>query len=239
MEEVACQPERQNRRVHIALPVRVTQWDSQDRPSVTTACTYDISSLGARLTGLRGVKLGEIVAVERGRMSKVFCRIVWVGERNSPFHGQVGIQNVEMQKTMWEAELQEMEDVFEPLPVNRKHLFSGLSGEQIRRCGPRFEIDGFADLQQIKPVHAGIKNLSEMGCLLVSNDPLPAGINVKLTLQVAHYDLTVKGEIRHVSAEKGMGVEFSEIRKGDRQVLQFLLKKLTEQQFEQAFQLEV
>jgi hypothetical protein len=239
VEEVGCQSERVNKRIHLALPVRVTQWDDDNRPSVAMACTYDISPLGARVTGLRNVKPGEIIAVERGRMGKMFCRVIWVGERNSPLHGQVGIQNVEMQRTMWETELREMEEVFEPLPLSRRHLFSGLSGEQIRRCGPRFEIQGYADVQQIKPIQAGIKNLSEMGCLLVGNDPLPTGANVKLTLQVAQYDFTVKGAVRHVSTEKGMGVEFSEIRKGDRQVLQFLLKKLTEQQFEQAFQLEV
>ena len=86
---------------------------------------------------------------------------------------------------------------------------------------------------------ADIKNLSETGCLLTTNDPLPAGAKLKLTLQVAQYDVTVKAAVRHKVPHHGMGLEFSEIRKGDRQVLQFLLKKLTEQQFEQAFQLDM
>jgi hypothetical protein len=238
VEELDIQPERLNKRIHIALPVRITQWDSENRPNLVMACTYDISSLGARVTGLRNVKPGEIITLERGRSGKFYCRVVWVGEPNSPLHGQVGVESVELQKTMWDAELHSMEEVFDPVPV-RKAVKPGVTGEPTRRCGPRFEIQGFADLRQMNVPRAGVKNLSEMGCLLVTKDTLPTGSNLKLTLKVAQYDLTVKGAVRHSVAGMGVGVEFSEIRKGDRQVLQFLLKKLTEQQFEQAFQLEV
>ena len=235
MEEVGCQPERLSKRIHIALPVRITQWDSENRPTLTMACTYDISPLGARVTGLRNPKIGEIIAVERGRMGKFFCRIAWVGEKNSPLQGQVGIEGVELQRTMWESELHDMEEVYDPIQPH-KPMRGALTGERIRRCGPRFEIQGYADLPQVNVQHASVKNLSEMGCLLVTNDSLPTGSNLKLTLNVAQYDLTVKGSVRHAESG-GVGVEFSEIRKGDRQVLQFLMKKLTEQQFEQAFQL--
>ncbi len=236
MEELDIQPERLNKRIHIALPVRITQWDSENRPNLVMACTYDISPLGARVTGLRNAKVGEIITLERGRSGKFYCRVVWVGEPNSPLHGQVGVESVELQRRMWDAELQSMEEVFDPIP-QRKLAKPGISGEPIRRCAPRFEIKGSADLRQMNVPQAGVKNLSEMGCMLVTKDPLPTGSNLKLTLKVAQYDLTVKGSVRHSEAGMGIGVEFSEIRKGDRQVLQFLLKKLTEQQFEQAFQL--
>ena len=238
MEELDIQPERLNKRIHIALPVRITQWDSENRPNLIMACTYDISSLGARITGLRNAKAGEIITLERGRSGKFYCRVVWVGEPNSPLHGQVGVESVELQKTMWDAELHSMEEVFDPVPV-RKAMKAAVSGEPTRRCGPRFEIHGFADLRQMNVPRVGVKNLSEMGCMLVTKDTLPTGSNLKLTLKVAQYDLTVKGSVRHAVPGMGIGVEFSEIRKGDRQVLQFLLKKLTEQQFEQAFQIEV
>ena len=59
-------PERLARRIHVALPVRVTYWDSAIKPCLEMACTYDISEKGARVTGLRNVKTaGEIIAVER------------------------------------------------------------------------------------------------------------------------------------------------------------------------------
>src|SRR6267143_6729084 len=105
--------DRTERRIHVALPVRVTYYDNQAKPRLEMACTYDISAHGARVTGLRCVKeAGEILVVERGR-SKAFCRVVWIGEANSHLRGQVGIQCVEAQKTLWAAELRDMEEVYE------------------------------------------------------------------------------------------------------------------------------
>jgi PilZ domain len=239
VEEVIDQAERLDKRIHIALPIRVTQWDAQNRPRVAMACTYDISPFGARVTGLPDVKTGDIIAIERGRAGKFFCRVVWVGEQKSELHGQVGIEGIEIQKVMWESELESMDEVFDPLPANHRSLYTGLPGQQVRRSAPRFEIEGFAELQQMNTPRAGIKNLSETGCLLITNDPLPPKENVKILLQVAPYDMTVKGSVRHVISQTGMGIEFSEIRKGDRQVLKFLLRKLAEKQFEKSFQLEM
>jgi hypothetical protein len=235
--EVETQPERLNKRIQLALPVRITQWDTENRPSLAMACTYDISPLGAKVTGLQNAKIGEIIAVERGRMGKFFCRIVWIGEPNSPLHGQVGIEAVELNRTMWEAELRDMGEIFEPVHTH-KAMRASFTAEQTRRGAPRFEIQGVAEIRQ-RNSQAGVKNLSEMGCLLLTSNPLPAGSDLNLTLQVAQYDLTVKGAVRHALPHTSMGVEFSEIRKGDRQVLRFLLNRLTHQQFEQAFQLEV
>ena len=79
------------------------------------ACTYDISEHGARVTGLRSVKeAGEVVAIERGK-SKAFCRVVWVGEPNTELQGQIGLQCVESDRIMWEAELRDMVEVYEPV----------------------------------------------------------------------------------------------------------------------------
>ena len=74
-------PERQKKRIQLALPIRVTYWDDTQKPCLEIACTYDISEHGARVTGLRCVKeAGEVIAIERGK-NKAFCRVVWVGSR--------------------------------------------------------------------------------------------------------------------------------------------------------------
>ena len=108
-------PERQNKRLHVALPIRVTYWDDAQKPCLEMACTYDISEHGARVTGLRCVKeAGEVIAIERGR-SKAFCRVVWVGEPNSELQGQIGLQCVESDRILWEAELRDMVETYEPV----------------------------------------------------------------------------------------------------------------------------
>jgi len=76
--ELTGQAERSSKRIHVALPIRVTYWDSEKKPCLEMSCTYDISERGARIGGVRSLKeAGEIIAVERGR-GKAFCRVVWI-----------------------------------------------------------------------------------------------------------------------------------------------------------------
>ena len=238
--------ERLAKRIHVALPIRVTYWDNGSKPCLEMACTYDISERGARVTGLRNVKAtGEIIAIERGR-NKSFCRVVWIGEPNSELDGQIGIQCVESDRTMWEAELRDMEEVYEPIlrekAVRRSNLFSGGSSNN-RRRHERFDIEGLAELMKHGPNsasgEAALRNLSELGCLITTRHAVLPGTELKMVLNVGSYDLSVKGQVRHADHHVGLGVEFQEIRKGDRQILQFLLRKLAEQQLEESFELEL
>ena len=141
-------PERQKKRIHVALPIRVTYWDDAQKPCLEIACTYDISEHGARVTGLRCVKeAGEVIAIERGK-SKAFCRVVWVGEPNSEVQGQIGLQCVESDRMLWEAELQDMvETSMSPScwmeGSKRPRTFAS---HERRRRRERFSLEGTAEL---------------------------------------------------------------------------------------------
>jgi len=239
-------PERTSKRLHVALPIRVTYWDSANRPCLEFACTYDISERGARIGGLRCVKeTGEIIALERGR-NKIVCRVVWIGPANSELRGQVGVEWVETDRTFWDAELRDMEEAYEPILVEARQLppkgvIPGLDRRNRRRY-ERFDVEGMADLKNGPTgaqIEAALKNLSEMGCLLATRQKLLPGSELKVFLKVARYNLSLKGQVRHTEAADALGVEFREIRKGDRQILHFLLRKLAEKQLEDIFQLEV
>ena len=239
-KEFANQPPgRLDKRIHVALPVRITYWDHENKPCLELACTYDISARGARVTGLRCVKQeGDIIAVERGR-SKAFCRVVWIGEPNSELRGQVGIQCVESDRMMWEAELRDMEEVYDPMQKDcslyRPSSASSLSGN--RRRHERFNIEGIAELLKREPMaahtEAALKDLSQLGCLVAAKSLLVPGTDLKLVLNVANYDLAVRGRVRHAAPDFRMGIEFREIRKGDREILQYLLRKLAEKEQEE------
>jgi len=239
-------PERITKRLHVALPIRVTYWDSANRPCLEFACTYDISERGARIGGLRSVKeTGEIIAIERGR-NRVFCRVVWIGPANSDLRGQVGIECVETDRTIWDAELRDMEEAYEPILVEARQLPQNdlIPGahQRNRRRYERFDIEGVADLKNgpsSAQMDAALKNLSEMGCLLATKQKVLPGSELKVFLKIASYNLSLKGQVRHIDAADMLGVEFREIRKGDRQILNFLLRKLAEKQLEDIFQLEV
>jgi PilZ domain len=238
-QETKAAPERTDKRVHVALPIRITYWDKDKRPALEMACTYDISSRGARITGLRCVKdTGEIVAIERGR-NKSFCRVVWIGDANSELKGQVGLQCVESERAMFEGELKELGEIFEAIPREKNSKPAGEKGN--RRQQERLPVKGVAEV--LRPDKKGsqkvtLKDLSEMGCLVTTKEVLLPGTDLKLVLNVANYSVTLKGQVKHSALDLGVGIEFNEIRKGDRDMLRHLIKKLEEQHLEETVELE-
>jgi PilZ domain len=236
-------PERTSKRIHVALPIRVTCWDRENKASLEVACTYDISERGARVGGVRGVRqAGDIIAVERGR-NKAFCRVVWIGEANSELRGQIGIECVEVERNLWEAELRQMKESYDPIVIASKpfeRIVGSFRGN--RRRFERFDVDGVAEVSsdgaRNAQADAVLRNLSELGCLLGSQPGVLPGAELRLVLNVDDYDLCLRGQVRHAAGRLGMGIEFREIRKGDRQILQFLLRKLAEKHLEDQFQFE-
>jgi hypothetical protein len=235
-------PERASKRIHVALPIRVTCWDTENKASLEVACTYDISERGARVGRLRGVRQpGDIIAVERNR-SRAFCRVVWIGEPNSELRGQIGIECVEADRNLWGAELRQMEESYDPIIIESRPMQRVLgSFRGNRRRFERFDVDGLADVVKggtdKAQVESILRNISELGCLISSQPGVLPGAELKLVLNIDNYDMCLKGEVRH-TAILGMGIEFREIRKGDRQILHFLLRKLAEKHLEDQFQFE-
>ena len=241
--------ERTDKRVHVALPIRITYWDKDKKPGVEMACTYDISSRGARITNLRCVKgVGEVVAIERGR-NKSFCRVVWVGEPGTEVAGQIGLQAVERERAMWESELKDMEEVYDPISKEAAKGAVATTRAGNRRRHGRFHVEGSAELVKTSsksnrsggktaPAKASLKDLSEVGCLVKTKEVLIPGTDLKLVLKIADYDVTLKGQVRH-SFDMGVGIEFSEIRKGDRETLKHVLRKLAEKQADETIEVVV
>ncbi len=233
--------ERNDKRVHVALPLRITFWDKEKKPGLEMACTYDISPRGARISRLRCVKeTGEIVAIERGR-NKSFCRVVWVGDPNSELSGQIGLQCVESDRPMFEVELRELENVFEPVTREATAPNSTrLAGGKNRRQQDRIEFEGVAEL--LKPGRNGekvkLKNVSELGCLVTTREVLLPGTDLKLVLHVSNYKLNVKGKVRHSALDLGIGIEFTEMRKGDQNMLKYLLQKIEDDNLEEVIDVD-
>ncbi len=244
-EEISnSSPERHAKRIHVALPIRVTCFDSESKSILEMACTYDISARGARVTGLRcQTSVGDILAIERGR-NKAFCRVVWVGEPNSELHGQIGIQSVESDRTMWETELRDMEEVYDPILIDGNLKKPGtFASHERRRRRERYALEAAVDLikEGAKGVHSKgvLKNMSEIGCLVTTRQLVLPGTELKLVTSINDYEIALKGLVRHGDPQGELGIEFREIRKGERQILQFLIRKLAEKHLEETLQFEV
>lgn len=231
--------------VHLALPVRLIHMPNGECGALEIACTYDIHPRGARLRSSRDLKVGDFVTVERGRMKSI-CQVVWAADPNSPLRGQFTVECVEGNKIPWEEELRQMEEQYLPLapdgPYRKQPMNPFGRGEQNRRRRPRFHVGGGANLAEIggfSRVEGRLEELSELGCLISSSDLLTPGTALRLVLNMCDVSVALRGHVRYTAQNRAMGVEFQEIRQGDRPLLDYVLRKLKKPRVEDFADLEV
>lgn len=228
--------------VHLALPVRWSLVGQEGRGSAEMACTYDVHPQGARLVSTRHVKIGDLVMVERGR-NKAICQVVWSADPASPLRGQFSIRCVEG-RTPWEDELRQMEECYQPVILDgfaAHRSSSSFSRPDVnRRRRPRFYVEGQAEvIDGVQRVAAEIQQISECGARLTSVEQLRHGTDFRLTLNVFDVSLAVKARVRYLVDDLGMGVEFQQIRLGDRPLLSYVLSKIKTRRVEEFARVEV
>src|SRR5258708_8289109 len=220
-------PERYDKRVQLAIPLRVVTLDAHKRPQLDMACTLDVSLRGARLYGVRpSARVGEVVTVERGR-SKFACRIVWIGAPDTPQKGQIGVEAVESTKSFWDKDMRAAADQFGPITIDPLQRVP--QGERKRKF-PRVKANVHARLlphsdngdDTFRP--GKVTNICETGCLLSGSLGLEIGAHVEVILDLPNTDVAIRGRVKH-SGPDGLGIEFREIRKSDRQLLRYWLQQ--------------
>ena len=231
--------------IHLALPVRLIHMQTGERGGMEFACTYDIHPRGARLRSVRDVKVGDLITIERGR-SKSLCQVVWTADPDSALRGQFTVECVEGSRIPWEEELRHMEEQYLPVipcgPNRAPTMNAFRRGEQNRRRGPRFQVEGEADLAEIggpSHVEGRLEQISEYGCLISASDLLTPGTGLRLVLNMCDVSVALRGHVRYTAGNRAMGVEFQEIRQGDRPLLDYVLDRLKKPRAEDFADLEV
>ena len=93
--------DRLEKRTNLVLPVKVSGMDANGKLFEQEAGTVDVTTTGARLSGIvHPLHRGCVVSVQRGR-SKARFRVTWVGDSGGPDEGQIGIQLIEGGKLIW------------------------------------------------------------------------------------------------------------------------------------------
>lgn len=248
MEAQLNQPEQSvagmEKLIHLALPVRLTHPRTDGKSALELACTYDIHPRGARLLSSREVKVGDLVTVERGR-NKSVCQVVWTADPESALRGQFTVECVEGGRTPWEEELRQMEEQYLPMITagrNRTPSMNDFRKGENRRRRPRFAAHGEVDLAQIggnSRMEGRLEQISEYGCLISANDLLEPGTGLRLVLNTCDVSVALRGHVRSNSANRAMGVEFHEIRQGDRPLLDYVLSSLKKPRREDFADLQV
>jgi hypothetical protein len=231
--------------IHLALPVRLIHMPNGERGGLEMACTYDIHPHGARLRSSRDLKVGDLVTVERGRMKSI-CRVVWAADSDSPLRGQFTVECVEGSRIPWEEELRQMQEqylpVIPPAPSARGALNAFHRDHQNRRRRPRFPVKGGADLAEIggrSHMEGRLEQISECGCLITASNLLRPGTALRLVLNMCDVSVALRGHVRYTAENRAMGVEFQEIRQGDRPLLEYVLHQLKKPRVEDFADLEV
>ena len=226
--------------VHLALPVRWTPVGQEGRAPVEVGCTYDIHRNGARLSGSGDLNIGDLVLVERGR-HKAICQVVWTADPASALSGQFSVQCLE-NRTPWEEELRQIEEQYQPIDetVRRSSSVTALRAEANRRRRPRFYVDGHIEvIDGMQHVAGEVEQISEFGARISAEEVLRPGTDFRLMLNVFDVSLTVKAKVKYQVQNSGMGVEFQEIRRGDRPMLRYVLSKLRARRVEDFVPVEI
>ena len=215
--------------IHLALPVRLTHMQNGERSVPEFSCTYDIHPRGARLLRFRNVNVGDLITVERGRHKSV-CQVVWTADPNSPLRGQFTVECMDGNRIPWEDELRQTQEQYLPISADggkkRPAMNAFRSGEQNRRRGPRFRVEGGADLFEVggqSSVEGLVKQISDHGCLISTSDLLVPGTGLRLSLNIYDVSVALKGSVKYTAGDRTMGVEFQEIRQGDRPLLEYVM----------------
>ena len=225
--------------VHLALPVRWSFVGQEGRGAAEMACTYDIHPHGARLLSSRPVNIGDLVMVERGR-HKAICQVVWSADRESPLHGQFSVQCVEG-RTPWDEELRQMEEQYQPVILDSPRSNGRFSASDTnRRRRPRFYVEGEAEvIDGVQRVAGEVIQISEYGARISATESLRPGTDFRLMLNVFDVSVALKAQVKYLVDNLGMGVEFQQIRRGDRPLLSYVLSKLRTRRVEEFVEVEV
>jgi hypothetical protein len=228
--------------VHLALPVRLTH---AANGAAELACTFDVHPGGARLLSSCAVSVGDLLTVERGR-AKAVCRVVWTADPQSDLRGQFTVECVEPGRAPWEEELRQAQEQYLPVILDRPRTRCSITGmrrgEENRRRRHRFSVEGEADFTSISGhsrLEGRVQEISECGCRIAAGDLLAPGTDLRLSLNIFDISVALKAQVKYIAKNLGMGVEFQEIRHGDRPLLDYLLHKLKTKSIEEFVKVEV
>jgi hypothetical protein len=102
-------------------------------------------------------------------------------------------------------------------------------GEQNRRRGPRFPVEGEVELAELGGRLRGegrLEQISECGCLISARDLPTPGTGLRLVLNMCDISVALRGHVKYRAENRTMGVEFQEIRQGDGPLLDYVLDQL-------------
>jgi hypothetical protein len=152
---------------------------------------------------------------------------------NSALRGQFAVQCVDG-KAPWEEEVRQLEEQYERLIIDAGAPSRVSSPKEAnRRRRPRFYVEGQAEvIDGVQHLAGEVQQISELGARISAKESLRPGTDFRLLLSIFDVSLALKAQVRSM-VSVGMGVEFQEIRRGDRPLLNYVLGKVKSKKVEE------
>ena len=212
--------DRRERRIPIALPVRIWGVDADGITFLRSGWTLDVSRRGVRLDAVDWLhEAGKPIGIQHGKREKQF-QVAWLGQSDTPRFGQAGLRGDAVDNHIWGAALpsETSRDPRQqappaassgPLPL----LASAWTGDEKRQSmrhrgggnvlvslnGSRFPAAGF------------LLDISLSGCYVEMDTPMPEQSRVNLVISAMESEIRLQGIVRLWHNFMGMGVEFTDV----------------------------
>ena len=217
-------------RIHIALPVWVT-WAEKGQTRRELTCTLDVSLSGARLASVKGLQEpGQSIKVRR-KTSEARFRVVWIGPLRTPYEGQVGVECVDSDKTIWDIDFADVHEDFEPIEgaspgatrISASSPTAATTKDRSYACFGTARV--WADESNSNCIVGRVTAIGWSGIELnLDGRELLSKDELLLQVQIDEAYLTFKGAVREHSCA---WIDFRHIRRGDRRILRALIARLS------------
>ena len=227
-------------RVPMQLEVRVWGMDATGKPFFHIARTVEVSAKGARLAGVTCLmEPGAVIGVQHGNKKARFS-VMWIGQKDTPEQGQIGIASLDPDKCIWADALQENPakdgfgqgpDIFglEPAPAMPEQAGAGGNSHGERRRYPRYQCSGGVQMSKDGtgvPLWVRLADIGLGGCYVETLSPLPLQTNVELVIHVEDLQIQGRGRVRTSHPSVGNGIAFTQMLADDWLHLHQLIARL-------------
>jgi hypothetical protein len=222
---MSSQPEP---RVDVDLLVRVFGMSAEGRPFLQNAHAHNISSQGARLSGIEhSLKAGDVIGVQLAEKKARF-KIVWVIDAGHLGQIEAGVQLLEGQQCPWRQELQKAE-------AGATGAGDSQASSQNKRRFLRHKVPFPLEIRDQRSGSGGINmrtqstDISGRGCYVETLMPLPRGMELNVSFWLDSERITVPAVVRTCDGGVGMGIEFTGLDAATQDRLQKQLDKMEEE----------
>jgi hypothetical protein len=213
-------------RVATNLVIRVLGMGADGKPFLQNAEAHNISSQGAKLSGIQHqLTPGDVIGVQLGD-KKARYRVVWMIDAGHLLKIQAGVQLVDGQQCPWTKELSQAEE--KPVLATASSPTSGpnKNNRRFERLKIRFPLELRDDRGPGSRMQTGTSDISGRGCYVETMLPLPRGTELSISLWIESEKVDTSGVVRSCDGGVGMGIEFTGMELENQERLQRYLEKL-------------